>query len=752
MRKPNLDFKTFLLYHVEKVILLIAVIFLALFFWWGYTTPVFNEKTPSQMQQMASQANGYIENNESWNKIAEHRHGDDDSHVRIEQASKVFIETDQYKHGRLLGTKAKALGMRSDPVLRAPIDIVAVPFYVPLLINNKEGLDMAVSALPLANKNPDEEDENDPGGGRGGPGDLGDFGGSSGDDEEKKKRVDGVQLGEVMPEIQAQYMPGIRPKKEKLSASKHRPEVTKVMAIFGLVEFKNQWAEYDKVLQDSTAYYPARDKPIYQYVEVQRREKGQPDDAWIDVSKRSRKIANDFFPDSIYQYGAPEVIDARFFDPILTGKIPPISMVDYRDLATHPNGKVAPREFPKITGEDDGGSKTKPGQGSSLEDFKVDEDDEEDLDVPQQGEDSTEGRGGRDGQGGSDLGEGYEDENPGNSDIQKETTQKRKGSDRSDYIEIMKAKAASGDYKLLRFFDIAVPEGKEFEYRVRVWLADPNNENPDGLLSALADATEGGRDTPSAGMTGMEGGDEEGPGMGQQEDESDNYQYVKLESTMKDPAVRARITKLEKEIKANPKILPNKFLQYARPTEWASTPGAVNSPKDLGEFYAGRVVAGRQIRVNNSFYVPTGDPSAEVVTVVWDDKYHTQIPAHRVVKTGDVLNFKPEKAVHLLHPIDWSVRKLEDPDELKTDAVVIDILGGEALRISQSKMDFNLPGEILIMDAAGNFRVQNDVKDRLDYRHALFLDDELSEVGKKKKKKDEDMFGGGEGGGDGPGQ
>jgi len=83
---------------------------------------------------------------------------------------------------------------------------------------------------------------------------------------------------------------------------------------------------------------------------------------------------------------------------------------------------------------------------------------------------------------------------------------------------------------------------------------------------------------------------------------------------------------------------------------------------------------------------------------------------------------------------------------------VIDILGGEALRISQSKMDFNLPGEILIMDAAGNFRVQNDVKDRLDYRHALFLDDELSEVGKKKKKKDEDMFGGGEGGGDGPGQ
>ena len=749
MRKPNLNVKVFLLYHVEKIIFVAAIGLLALFLWWGYATPVFNEKTPSQMRQMASQANGYIENNESWTKIAEHRHGDDDSHDRIEQASKVFIETDQYKHGRLLGTKAKALGMRTDPVLRAPIDIVAVPIYVPLLINNKEGHELAVSALPLANKSliSDEEDGDEAGGRGGGPGDLGDLGGRD-DEEEKKKRVDGVQLGEVMPEIQAQYMPGVRPKKENLSASKHRPEVTKVMAIFGLVEFKNQWAEYDKVLQDSTAYYPARDKPVYQYVEVQRREKGQPDDAWIDVSKRARQIATDYFPDSIYKYGAPEVIDARFFDPILTGKIPPISMVDYRNLATHPNGKVAPREFPKTSDEDDASSKNKPGEGSSLENFKVDEDDEEDLDVPQQGEDSSEGRRGRDGQGGSDMGDEYEDDSPGNSDIDKETKQKRKGTDRSEYIEIMKAKAASGDYKLLRFFDIAVPEGKQYEYRVRVWLTDPNNENPDGFLSALIDEGEGGRDTPSAGMTGMEGGDEEDPGMGQQEDESENYVYVKLNSTMKDPAVRARISKLQKKIEANPKFLPHKSLQYARPTEWAYTPGAVNSPKDLGQFYAGRVVAGRQIRVNNSFYIPTGDPSAEVVTVIWDDKYHTQIPAHRVVKTGDVLNFKPEKAVHLLHPIDWSVRKLENPDELKTDAVVIDILGGEALRITQSKMDFNLPGEILIMDAAGNFRVQNDVQDRLDYRHALFLDDELAEVGKKKKKKDEDQFDEG----DGPGQ
>jgi hypothetical protein len=326
--------------------------------------------------------------------------------------------------------------------------------------------------------------------------------------------------------------------------------------------------------------------------------------------------------------------------------------------------------------------------------------------------------------------------------------QKRKGTDRSDYIEIMNAKVASGDYKLLRFFDIGVPEGKEYEYRVRLWLADPNNENPDGLFSSLNDAEED-RDTPAAGMSQMEGG-EEGPGMGQQEDESENYVYVKLETTMKDPAVRARIAKQEKELEANPKMLPNEGLRYARPTDWAYTDRAVKPASDLGEFHAGRVEAGRQIRVNNSFYVPTGDSSAEIVASKWSKKYQTKYPAHRVVKSGDVLDFKPEKAVHLLHPIEWTVHKLEDPPEMKTGAVVIDILGGEDLRITQSKMDFNLPGEVLIMDADGNFRVQNDINDRLEFRHALFLDDELAEVGKKKKSKEDDNEG--FGGGDGPGQ
>ncbi len=763
MRKSNLDFNKFLLYHIEKIVLIGAIVVLALFVWIGYSTPAFNEKTPSQMKQMASDANNYIENAESWTQIADHRQADSDSHLRIEEASKVFIATDQYERGRLLGTKAKARGMRKDPVLRAPIDVVAVPIYVPLLINNTDSRKLAINALPNANASliPDEEGDGDdrPGGGNG-PGDLGDSGNSSGsDDEKKKKRSDGLVLGETVPETQAQYMPGLRPKKEKLSNTKHRAEVTKIMAVFGLVEIKNQWAEYDKVLQDSTAYYPERDKPVYQYVEVQRREKGQPDDAWRDVSKRARSITRDYFPDTIYKYGAPEVIDSEFFDPILTGKIPPISMVDYRDLVTHPNGKINPRKFPQPIGDGDSSEPIDVGEGGSLEDFNVEEDNEDDLDMPSDGQES--GRDGRDGRGGSDMEDGYGEEGPDNGGEQneaRETKEKRRGSDRSEYIEAMKAKAATGDYKLLRFFDIAVPEGKEFEYRVRVWLADPNNENPDGFFASLAGEEDGGRDTPSAGMTGMEGGDEEGgPGGGEEEDDqAENYQYVKLDSTMKDPSVRARINELEKKIAANPKLLPYKSLQYARYTDWAYTPAAVNSGRDTGQFYAGRVKPGRQIRINNSFSVPSGDTSADMVTSTWSKKYHTQIPAHREVRPGDVLNFKPKEAVHLLHPIDWTVRKLEDPPELITDAVVIDILGGEDLKISQSKMDFNMPGEVLIMDAEGNFRVQNDVKDRLDYRHALFLDDELAEVGKKKKKKeDDDMFGGGdpgEGGGGGPGQ
>ena len=739
-----------MLHHVEKIILVVAITLMGLFLWLGYSTPVFNEKTPKQMVQMAGQAKSYIENGESWTKIAEHRKGDANAHVRIEQASKVVIGTDQYKRGRLLGTKAKALGMRKDPVLRAPIEIVAVPLYVPLLINNQDQRQLAINTLPLASAGgADEEDDESGGLGRGGRGGgpPGPPGGGGGDDEEKKKkRSDELEFGETMPEIQAQYMPGLRPKKANLSSSKHRAEVTKVMAIFGLVEIKNQWAEYDKVLQDSTAFYPARDKPVYQYVEVQRREKGQGDDAWIDVTKKSRSIARKLFPSTISQYGAPEVIDADYYDTVLTGKIPPISMVDYRKMANHPNGKVTMRTFPGSS-IDDEEEKKEVSEGSSLEEFQVSEEEEDSLDTEDMNEGGPgEGRGGR---GDFEGGPEGEDDDRGDESAgsERDSKEKRRGSDRSDYIAIMKAKAAKGDYKLLRFFDIGVPEGKEFEYRVRVWLADPNNENPDGFAQALADENNGERDTPSMGMAGL-GEDDSSPG-GDEDDEAENYEYVKLESTMKDPSVRARIAKQLKQKEADPKSLPLAALEYARPTEWASTSNAVNSGKDLGSFYAGKVTAGRQKRINNSFYIPMEDSSADVVTTVWSKLYHTQIPGRRTVKSGDVLNFKPETAVHVLHPVDWSVRKLEKPPELKTDAVVIDILGGEDLRITQSKMNFSLPGEILIMDAEGNFRVQNDIKDRLNFRHALFLDDELAEVGKKKKKK-EDEFN--EGGDDFPGQ
>ena len=63
-------------------------------------------------------------------------------------------------------------------------------------------------------------------------------------------------------------------------------------------------------------------------------------------------------------------------------------------------------------------------------------------------------------------------------------------------------------------------------------------------------------------------------------------------------------------------------------------------------------------------------------------------------------------------------------------------------------MDFHLPGEVLVMDANGNFHIRNDSQDKLAYHRALFLEDESAEVGKKRVDKDkENGFSEGGGGG-----
>ena len=59
----------------------------------------------------------------------------------------------------------------------------------------------------------------------------------------------------------------------------------------------------------------------------------------------------------------------------------------------------------------------------------------------------------------------------------------RNGSELYPYIEALTEKDVTEDYRVARFFDLDTEAGKTYEYRMRVWLADPNHEDPDNLFA-----------------------------------------------------------------------------------------------------------------------------------------------------------------------------------------------------------------------------------------------------------------------------
>ena len=757
MKKSGFDLNDFLLHHVEKVILVVAIALLGLFFYLGFSTAIFKLKTPSQLSADAKTAERHIQDSESWNKIVEYRRGNTDATDRIVKAESALSNLDisSYEHGRMMGTKAKALGLRMDPEILPPVEVVAVPFRAPLLVKSENASSSPVSMLTNAASVDEEDDSNRPGtGGLGG----GDFDEGQSQDETKSKKKEEFGPGTKISELYEQLSVGIRPGVAGVGAGGNKSEVIDCIAIFGLMKVKNQFAKFDQVFKEATAYYPDRDRPIYQYVEVQRREQKQDGSwsDWKDVNKRNRNIVNKAYPDSLYKRGAPEIIDPQYYDEVLTGKIPPIAGVDYRRFANHPSGKIPFRSFPeekveeietevsenlldRISDDEDGNSAL----------FGEDEDDRGRAGRAQDGR-SRGSRGGSEG----DFDE--EEEEEGRNTSSRDSRLQRTGSNFSDYLEVMKQKEPKADYKLVRFFDINVTPGKIYQYRMRIWLSDPNNENPEGF-KALEDATGGGRDTPNMGQLGLG----EGEGGGEEEEEEKSYAYVKLSQEMTDTSVRERLRnpKIPKEERPFPEQLQysrtaddwtyvtTPTFQFAedgsQPTE--DTAEGVAVPQDSGEFYAGRVTSGRLIKTpDGRDFVLGGDPAAEIVASQWNTTFDTKIPVHRFVQRGEVLNFTPDKPVHVLHPVDMTVRVLEEQPEIKTNAVVVDMIGGEKLPVYRAMMDFHMPGEILILDAQGKFRVQNDIADRKEYHMALFLDDESSEVGRARKVEDNGNFGRGD--------
>ena len=829
MKKPDFSkqgIQRFFLFHSEKLVLAAAFGLLGWFFWMGYSSDVFREKAPNQLASLADQADQYILSDTSWEKIEELHQADDKVVDRIKDGLNK-LDADDYPIGPW-SVRVATLEPRTDPRLFKPTDLMAYQFTAPVILSpQNQGsarLTDPLADLPLASEKAVAESgaADNPGADLGGFGTFGGRGrgggrGSDDDDRGNRKKSDDEDLPEIAAGSQIELihqhtLAGVRPVHFGLNTATDKSFMMNVICVTALVDLKQQNAEYQKSFSSGVGFYPNRDRPIYQFLQPQRREvkEGEPEGEWEDISqfvvvRQPEAYPRNMIamPNSPYS-SAPEPVHPDFYDPVLTNPIPAITQFDYRPFVLHP--KVDKRVFDKIPESVDDSSK-----------FNRD-----DLFSGNDNADSGAGnirggQGGRGGgdQGGSSAGRGGLSSGPGGlssgrgglsggrgglssgrgglssgrgglssgrgglssgrgglsaglggggaargglssggglgGGANSEENFVRSGSDVSQYWKVLASPKAKRNYKLVRFFDLQANPDVTYEYRVRLWLGDPNNEDPDKTFASIYG-------TVDIGAVAATGADEEADGADDSTSQ-ENYEYVSINYNMKAPEVRERLGLSRSKV--DPKVASKKtyyvtefrkaadgtevneevmvpqehdYLRFARPTEW-SEPIKITVKPQLSKLVAGQVELPRPIKINNES-IPDGEPTLDIVASVRSKQYNAILPARRQVYRGDALDFSAD--IHVLNPVTWLVHVMRNAPVV-TETVIVDMLGGDELDLPrQELMRHHLPSEVLIMKADGTFEISNDMVDKTQFKQLLLLDDDSAEVGRKKRRPKED--------------
>jgi len=753
--------KTFFLYNIEKLILVISLILLGLFFYLGLSSEKF-EKSPDSLVSEANQATSYIEKDSNWEEISAYRQGDVEVVDRVKAAA-TPVDPSSYKVPGL-SMVPKVMQLRLDPPLPEVKSVEAHVLRAPVIVQNKQNnFDDPILKLPLAQikEDPDAKKKS-PMMGMMGPsedemsmmmGPSGPMGRSSRNKKKEKVEKDPQEDAEVdawwgLPGVQEAEAGGVRPK-NVAAAGSDMALTRNIVVVNALVDHKSLWKLHEKTLSSSLGYYPKRDLPKYDYLQVERREvkDGQPGE-WSDISTFVNFDQAELYPSSFTS--APEVVPAENYDQYLTNAIPPIVGMDYADAVIH--SKLNKRVFKVPEKKDEGVATAEILAGKAK------------IETPEGAMSNPGGMGtrrvkkglsgsGNSMYGGGMMGGGMMGQGMMGMDYDMmgmgmgmRSGDGRSSSDLSRYAELADPTIEpTADFKQIRFFDMSVSPSKpaEYEYRMRVWVADPNNAD-DKAASGMDSYGAG----DMAGMGEMMGMGGPGGMMGKKEDAKKVYKKTKINFTMQDQSVRNRIKRAREEGALGEKEyyvseiyegadepveikVPKgaEYLRFARPTQW-SDPVKVSITDPSAEFYAQQVAAPRTARVGKT-EIPVDEPKAEIVTSVEDSKYQgTHIAAKRMFSIGDLLNFT--EPVTILHPVAQSIHFLEEA-AIESNGVLIDVMGGERLDIARNEpMEYDLPGETLIMDEDGNFIISNDIEDLKYARHALRLPDEKAEYGGKK--------------------
>ena len=816
MKMPGINKQsigTFFLHHTEKLILALCLALFGLFLWMGLKSKPFDASSPSDLVRSAERADKHVKKPTVWDAIKPYRKGRTEVLATITGFEKDGLKASAYSIDTLSGVPALTLSARLDPELQVPQQPIARHIRAPLLITS--GADDVYSELTLiaapeinigsGNRNTgnsgysggndyDEEDYDEGDFAYGDEYEAQSTGRDSGKEEEEAEPT--VDAGSQVQTVYSHTTPGLNPKALSIGSDKIKARLVDIICVTAVLDIQKQFQSFDS-LAKSIGYYPDRDKPVYQHVEVHRRVKGgrwEDRSEFIQFGLPARYPVMHKMPRTSHS-SAPDNTAPPNFDPVLTGPNPPVAFVDYLPLIGHP-ALSATRQFPDIveeTAEDGsdfgfesespagapglGGSDSRSGGGRGR--------------VPRRSAAGGQRPGGSTARGGSTTRGGA------GSRFDEEFVQSRSGADFTDYMKSLLATRPEEKFKLVRFFDVEtnLRSTKTFEYRMRVWVGDPNNEDPREEFISFQQ---------SGGGSGSRSG---GGGYDDEEDEYDEDESsygggrssrsqrpqgrstgarkdlgpkkIEITSNMKDITVRRRLDRATASEPTDPNAFPvytvaemrkkkvkgadgketiaeefetirvpanHSYLRYARPSDWSELVSITVSP-DNSQVAVGKVVAPKQLKLKvngvDAFF-PIGEPQLEIAASTWSGKYGTAVPTKQTVSRGELLSFHAPS--HIVHPITWKVYLTKNPNAaqgedrfkvpIRTGKFVVDSMGGTELPLPRAeKMRHSLASEILVMDASGNFTLSNDMTDRTTFRNLLLQPDESQVVGRPKRPK-----------------
>ena len=783
--------QNFMLLHAEKLILGGCIAATGLLIWSSLGGEDSFTKTPTNLKDEAKSAQVYI-NQDTWDVLEPFREGEADAKEKIEKAKR--IDPDIYKFA-LIGNVAPATAPRQDPEIFAPEQLFARQFTAGILMD-LAGVTTPLVGFPEAPKRLGADGDGfqglQGGGGKGGGLDFG-GGGGGGDFDRGELPEDFIPLDRsgVFNKENALTMQGIWPQAFSISPDKITTNVLDVVCVTAVVDMQKQAAAYEKAFGQSVAFNDKRDRPVYQFLQVQRREVSDVETEWRDISEDVTYNYPQQYPKTLVKMpfqlfrSAPEVVAPDNWDPIISQPIPAFVMLDYQKFASHPALKQR-REFPEWQKPDEKrmmGGDENPGGGIF---------------------------GGA--KGGAARDKGFDAGNPGEDDGDR----LRKGSETETYKDAIVERKPGGQYRLVRFFDLFLPtkasRSKTYEYRIRVWVGDPNQLDPtDGFHKnrgrTLAPDPTG--EVKFAGDSSGDTGDFAASGMGDDADMSkggdgEGFDSMKKEvvqdinKSMLVPPARKRINaatsmqetqerfedaarKLhEMTISGRDKPDPDKklmdplyvaeftesgelekielppstanyaytqYLRFARPSPW-SEPVRVTGTQSPSDVYAGQAVRERSVSMDagaGEVRFEQAEPSIEVVVSSWIRSLGTKLPSKKKVYIGETLNFN--KPAYVTHPVTWEILAAERPrsDEddpkrftlpFRTGSTIIDAFAGEELDLPNSKtLTMKTPTEVLIMDANGNMKVSNQFDAARAYRNEIAEPDVSRFYGKARKQR-----------------